>query len=339
MKQFLLPSFGNFYKANLHTHATVSDGTMSPEEIKKIYVENGYSIVAFTDHEIMVPHTELNDKNFLAITSTEVAVNSPEAYDFSYAKTYHLNIYSNVENKNVFSTFDDRIIWLQHSLDYIPKEQLNVKFKRIYSADCINELISKANDEDCLVCLNHPVWSIQDYSDYIGLRGLWGVEWFNSSATLDGYLDSIKPIDDLLRIGEKVFPIAADDTHNLNACFGGFVMIKAKELEYSNIFNALKNGDFYSSTGPEIFELWYEDKCVYIKTSKVKKIILTTERRVSIVASGEDYISEAYFDIKKLFEIKDDNLQKHYFRITVIDEFGKHAYTRAYFLDEFLNKC
>ena len=44
MKQYLLKK-GNWYKANLHCHTTVSDGRFSPEEIKKIYSEKGYSIV------------------------------------------------------------------------------------------------------------------------------------------------------------------------------------------------------------------------------------------------------------------------------------------------------
>ena len=37
MKKYLLPEGGKFYKANLHCHTTVSDGKMTPEEIKKYY--------------------------------------------------------------------------------------------------------------------------------------------------------------------------------------------------------------------------------------------------------------------------------------------------------------
>ena len=68
MKKYLIPQNGRFYKANLHTHSTVSDGHLTPEEIKRVYMENGYSIVAFTDHEILLPHNELTDENFLAVT-------------------------------------------------------------------------------------------------------------------------------------------------------------------------------------------------------------------------------------------------------------------------------
>ena len=37
MKKYLLANSGHFYKANLHVHTTVSDGQMTPEEIKRIY--------------------------------------------------------------------------------------------------------------------------------------------------------------------------------------------------------------------------------------------------------------------------------------------------------------
>ena len=38
MRKYLLPNTGNHYKANLHVHTTVSDGQMTPEEIKRIYI-------------------------------------------------------------------------------------------------------------------------------------------------------------------------------------------------------------------------------------------------------------------------------------------------------------
>ena len=39
MKKYLISDKGRFFKANLHCHSTVSDGRLSPEEIKKAYME------------------------------------------------------------------------------------------------------------------------------------------------------------------------------------------------------------------------------------------------------------------------------------------------------------
>ena len=66
---------GNFYKASLHTHTTISDGRIEPEQVKKMYKDKGYSIVAFTDHEVLVSHRELSDDNFLALTAYEIGIN------------------------------------------------------------------------------------------------------------------------------------------------------------------------------------------------------------------------------------------------------------------------
>ena len=37
MKKYLIPEEGKFYKANLHCHTTISDGKMTPEEVKAYY--------------------------------------------------------------------------------------------------------------------------------------------------------------------------------------------------------------------------------------------------------------------------------------------------------------
>ena len=75
MRKYLLPEAGTFYKANLHCHSTVSDGRLSPEEVKNVYKKKGYSVVAFTDHDVLVPHPELDDEDFLPLNGYEIEVN------------------------------------------------------------------------------------------------------------------------------------------------------------------------------------------------------------------------------------------------------------------------
>ena len=55
MKKYVFPEVGNFYKANLHCHTTFSDGVLTPEQVKELYLANGYSIVAYTDHDNLLP--------------------------------------------------------------------------------------------------------------------------------------------------------------------------------------------------------------------------------------------------------------------------------------------
>ena len=100
MKKYLLPENVNWYRANMHCHTTCSDGALTPEEVKEAYKNMGYSIVAYTDHEILLDHSDLNDENFLALTSSEYSVNeavpsfsSIEANtpDWQRKKVYHIN--------------------------------------------------------------------------------------------------------------------------------------------------------------------------------------------------------------------------------------------------------
>ena len=85
MKKHLLQENGSFYKANLHCHTTCSDGRLSPEEVKELYKKLGYSIVAYTDHEIIRTHNELSDDKFLAITSSEYSItDSKLAFEFLF---------------------------------------------------------------------------------------------------------------------------------------------------------------------------------------------------------------------------------------------------------------
>ena len=64
MRRYLLPENGQFYKANLHAHSRVSDGGLTPAELKERYKANGYSILAYTDHELLVDHSDLTDPDF-----------------------------------------------------------------------------------------------------------------------------------------------------------------------------------------------------------------------------------------------------------------------------------
>ena len=329
MKKYLIKKEGRFYKANLHMHTTVSDGKMTPEEVKRIYKEKGYSIVAYTDHELMLPHNELNDDEFLTLTSTEISINQRRDCDFRYTKCYHLNIISKDPFRTEFNVFSEPIMWLNHSYQYLTAKQREVKYKREYSIECINEMIRMANEEGSLVTYNHPVWSLQDYSDYIGLKGLWGVEWYNTGCYRTGYPDTIQPIDDLLRNGENVFPLATDDAHLLRDCFGGFVMVKAEK-----IYNALKSGEFYSSSGPLINELFIEDNIINIKTSNIVKAFVTTENRYVNTVNNIEGMSEVKFDIKDYINREDNDNKYKYVRITIEDKEGNKAYTRAYYLNE-----
>ena len=341
MKRHLLPQRAHYYKANLHMHTTLSDGRMTPEEVKEAYKNQGYSILAYTDHEAIVPHNDLRDESFLPITSFEIATGEQkEGLPAGSNRTYHLNLYAKDPENTVSSAFMEDYIWgkIEHIRAYISEEQFRHGCQRTYSVACMNDIIARAKEEGFLVSYNHPTWSLQDENDYADLKGVWGVEVYNTGCDRTGYLDNVHPLETLLRRGEFVFPLATDDAHKLADCFGGWTMIGADRLEYSDVMQALENGDFYASTGPEIHEISIEDGKLRVVTSPSASIILSTERRCSkrIYANDGECLTEAEFDLSVYLE-QSKNVTRQvfpYVRITVVDREGKSAWSRAYRIEE-----
>ncbi len=324
--QVLLDNKLNFYKASLHGHSTYSDGKFSVEELKELFKQKGYSVVAFTDHEHLIDNSNLDDKDFLTITSAELAIKefpTQSTLVNHNMRVTHLNIYA-LDQHNVItpcynSVYDHYVKDNNKNKIFFEKE-----YERVYNADGINDMIKIANEKGFLVSYNHPTWSLENATDYVNYKGLWAIEVFNTSVQLGGG-ESYVPnaFDDLLRKGNKVYATMCDDNHSLNSMFGGWVMINADKLDYATIMTALQNGNFYSSQGPEIISLVKDGNKVKIKTSGVKQIAMSTYGRKckAVNATNGEPVTEAEFELIPEFE---------YFRITLTDFEGNHALTNAY---------
>ena len=271
MKKVLFGAKKNFYKANLHCHSNLSDGTFSPEELKKFYKKKGYSILAITDHEVLINHSDLDDKDFLTITSSELAIKEDPNLSTSKKfnmKTCHLNIYAKEQSNDYnpcYSSVYDRYCKKSDIVLNVPQVELN----REYNPDSINALIKTANDNGFFVSYNHPVWSLENYKQYSKYEGIWGVEVFNTACSLAGRFEyNINVLRDFLSDGKRVFVTSGDDNHSKRNQFGTCVMVNADELKYNLVIDSLLNGDFYTSTGPEIFEISVDENKVFI-TEKI----------------------------------------------------------------------
>lgn len=329
-KKVLLDKSKNFYKGNMHCHSTLSDGTRTPEELKNDYKNAGYSFLAITDHECVNNHSYLDDEDFITITSAEYAIKQfPEQSTLKNfnMKVCHLNLYAKEQN-------NDKTVCYNSTYDHFTKGEYRENlmsipdYDRVYGADGINDIIRIANENGFFVCYNHPRWSLENYGDYSGYEGLWGVEIYNHAVHSGGLYDyDINVFDDFLRDGKRIFASCGDDNHTVKAQFGGFVMVNADDLSYKSIIDSLLAGNFYASHGPEIYELYTENNKVYIKCSDAKKITYSTKgrRAQQFLAPDGKYLNEAEFEIKE-----DDG----YFRLDVIDENGNRANTQSYFINE-----
>lgn len=347
MRKYLIPEQGKFYKANLHSHSTFSDGKLTPEEMKKVYQEHGYSIIAFTDHDIFIPHQELTDENFVAINGYEIAINNN--YDGFVTddnqpdiKKCHLCFLAEEPDNDI------QVCW--HREKYLrwntPKYKHLVKFdenepdfEREYSTECISKMISIAKEHGFFVTYNHPTWSREDYHQYINYNGMDAMEIFNYASFVSGNSEENERVyEDLLRAGKKIYCIAADDNHNKfeeghprHNSFGGFIMIKADKLDYRTVIKALKAGNFYASTGALIDEIYIEDGKLVVCCPGAARVNFASSSRHgrAVIADPGEVVTRAEFPLSP---------NDTFFRIKVVDFNGKAAYSNAYFIEDYLTE-
>ncbi len=338
MKKYLLPAEGKFYKANLHSHSTVSDGRLTPAQMKEIYRERGYSILCCTDHEKMVPHHELTDDDFLMLTGFEMSFEETWKRDFLQVKCCHICMIALEPDNDVQPCFHKTKYLSEADRAMVRYDPDEPDFEKEYIPGCINEAIRIGREKGFFVTYNHPKWSLERYEDYTKYEGMNAMEICNFGSLIDGYDEYNGHVyDDLLRQNKRIFVLGTDDNHNRRDpncrmwdSFGAFTVIKSPSLDYRSVTKALEAGHFYASQGPEIYGLWLEDDILHVECSPADEISCITDQRrcMSRFGDGGKEITECTFELKP---------EDVYFRVTVTDRSGKKADTNAYFADEWLD--
>ena len=342
MKKYLLPENGNFYKANLHCHSTVSDGSLTPEELKEVYKAQGYSVLAYTDHDVMIAHPELADENFLPLNGYEMEINEEKNTTFQNIRTCHLclialepdNLQQVCWHREKYATIGSAAQYAK----YVHFDENEPDYERHYTPACISDIMKRGRDAGFFVTYNHPAWSLEAYPQYMNYHHMHAMEISNTSCLTSGFDDySFRVYEDMLRGGEKIFCISADDNHNAaspdsgnwDSC-GGWIMIKADKLEYRTITKAMEDGHFYASQGPAIHNLWFEDGEIHIECDPVESIKFHygNRRGKAVFADGKTLTHASA-------KVDPENI---YVRITITDSHGKPANTSAYFVEDLLKK-
>ena len=327
MKIELIPESGHWYRVNLHCHTTISDGHHTPEQIKDIYKKAGYHAVCYTDHEVLIGHEDLCDKDFIALHGYEVAIKQNQSAHTGYfMPVYHLNLVARRQDNLCMTRFyRNNPSFPGNAKEWIDKAQYrDISDEVKYDQGWLNDYIRDANDAGFLVLFNHPQWSLQNLSDMAKLEGLCGIELINGGCYWHNDRTSVH-FEQMLRAGKRILPIGGDDTHDDAHLFLGWTMLKAPSLTYDNLIAALDAGDCYASDGPEIHSLVLEDGVIRLKCSEAVCVTLFAEGRYL-----ESYheAGKTYTDVS--FAYRPEHFGS-YFRIEVRDEKGRCAYSNAYY--------
>ena len=129
-------------------------------------------------------------------------------------------------------------------------------------------------DAGALVYVAHPYWSGLRDEHLIGLERVEGVEVFNTGCEYETrHGDSGQHWDWALSHGKNWRAIAVDDAHNYewDAC-GGWTVVKARERSAEAVVDALRQGLFYCSSGPEIQWLSIGDGEIHLAFSEADAV-------------------------------------------------------------------
>lgn len=312
---------GEWLRCALHTHSTVSDGTLSPEYLVMAYEEQGFDVVAITDHWRLA-QVQATDR-VLTIPAAELGwdIEHPhyprQSAEFLVYGIDHIpddpggdraNWYTNEEENYEVRTFPD-----------------------------LTSGVGWAETMGAVVYVAHPYWSQLPLDDLLAQEGFAGIEVFNGSCHEEtGRGDSSVWWDALLARGRRSFGIGTDDQHYPLFELGtGWTMVRAAERSQEAVLAALRNGMSYFSHGPEIRHIELADGAVEVECSAARSVLLQGEeelglaitvgrggRRQGTITSTDSsgLITSVRFD-------RSSYAPTRYRRVTVVDAEGRRAWS------------
>ncbi len=231
----------SWYKGNIHTHTTESDGDADPANVVSWFRRHGYDFLVLSDHNhLTIFEYGAGKRRFkrpLLVPGEEVSANIKGG-----TVPIHIN---GIGLSRVVEPID--------AGEIVPTIQANVN--AIRQAGGISSI-------------NHPnyKWAF-DHTHLRLIEGLNMLEVFNGHPAANVYggpgkfsYDEIW--DGVLSAGVVVFGVATDDSHNYHDFSPhksnpgrGWVAVRAAELSQNAIVDGLATGEFYASSGVTLKDL------------------------------------------------------------------------------------
>lgn len=297
---------GRFWRGNLHTHSTRSDGVLEPAEVCRRYRAEGYDFLALTDHMIgaygypIVDTREFRTKDFTTILGAEL-----HSGPMANGELWH-------------------ILAVGLPLDFAPANAPD--FDVHPGMETGAAIARRARDAGAFVAIAHPQWSGLTLADARGIAAAHAVEIYNHGCWAgcdrpDGFAIN----DLLLTEGRRLSLCATDDAHFYEPDhFGGWVMVKATENDPDALLQALKEGHYYASQGPQIHRVEITDTTVDVECSAAVSVII---QGTGTGARGLHGHSMTRASVSR------DRVRKSpWIRVTVVDAAGKRAWSQPYWV-------
>ena len=292
---------GKFHRGNLHTHSTGSDGVLSPQEVCRRYQAEGYDFIALTDHFV----------GLFDYPITDTAAFRNDHFTTIHGAELHTGTMENGHLWHIVAA------GLPH--DFTPPNAPH--FRPVKGSESAASIAQRARDAGAFVAIAHPHWSGMSEADALTITAAHAVEIYNHGCIVDNDRgEGFMTLEHLLNRGRKLNMIATDDAHfNTPDFFGGWVMVKTTQNSPEALLAALKAGEYYSSTGPQINDIRVSDEGVEVDCSSAATIIVQGQGTSMATLHGQSMTTGSLS-----FERLTDS---PWMRVTVIDRAGKRAWS------------
>ncbi len=298
---------GRFWRGNIHTHSTLSDGALTPDKVIDAYKNAGYDFMMLSDHFIghykwpIADTRALRSNNFTTIIGSEV-----HAPVTSAGELWH-------------------IVAAGLPLDFAPAGK----------TESAEHLARRAHEAGAFIGIAHPAWSQLTIEDGRAIDCAHAVEIYNHGCAIENDRgDGWYLLDQMLNEGKRLSAFATDDAHFKSPdYFGGWVHVKTDSLDPDVLLGALKAGHYYSSQGPQFRDISITGSEININCSPVDTITVLCGNSRTLVRNAKA-ITEASFDLKKLETGWLLNKISPWFRVVAIDHAGKRAWSNPIWKDE-----
>lgn len=246
---------GRFWRGNLHTHSTRSDGILPPEEVCRRYRAEGYDFLALTDHFVGLWNYPITDTTGFRT----------EGFTTILGAELHSGAMANGELWHILA--------VGLPPDFAPSNSPH--FVPVPGQETAPEIAARAVAAGAFVAIAHPQWSGLTMEDARSLTAAHAVEIYNHGCAMGcDRPDGFAVLDQLLTEGRHLTLVATDDAHFSEPdFFGGWVMVKASANEPGALLAALKAGEFYSTQGPELRDVRIEGSRVIVESSAVSSVV------------------------------------------------------------------
>lgn len=177
---------GQFYKGNLHTHSSLSDGLLDAEEVCKRYRERGYDFLCLSDH--FMPHYN---------------------YPIADTRPYRTNTFTTILGAECHAPSTEHgEKW------HILAVGLPADFPPNGAEETGPQLAQRCIDAGAFVAIPHPEWYALTAGDAASIPRAHAVEVYNhTSQVLNGRGGGSYYLDDMLNTGRHINALACDDAH------------------------------------------------------------------------------------------------------------------------------